>query len=97
MPGSSGFYCSASPLGSATSPGACLRGDKGGRQRSGYSACGWLLEPRLVAGREQTALRQITGFCLNGELLARILHLADQQETAGPRHSGVMSVSVMAG
>jgi uncharacterized RDD family membrane protein YckC len=30
----------------------------------------WLPEPRRVAGREQTALRQITGFFLNGQLLA---------------------------
>ena len=30
----------------------------------------WLPEPRRVAGREQTALRQITGFCLNGQLLS---------------------------
>jgi hypothetical protein len=29
----------------------------------------WLPEPRRVAGRKQTALRQIIGFCLNGELL----------------------------
>jgi hypothetical protein len=30
----------------------------------------WLPEPRRVAGREQTAPRQITGFCLNGQLLS---------------------------
>jgi hypothetical protein len=30
----------------------------------------WLPEPRRVAGREQAALRQITGFCLNGQLLS---------------------------
>lgn len=30
----------------------------------------WLPESRQVAGREQTALRQITGFFLNGQLLA---------------------------
>jgi uncharacterized RDD family membrane protein YckC len=30
----------------------------------------WQPEPRRVAGREQMALRQITGFCLNGQLLA---------------------------
>ncbi|HTX82670.1 MAG TPA: hypothetical protein VME44_10850 [Streptosporangiaceae bacterium] len=30
----------------------------------------WLPEPRRVAGREQTAQRQITGFFLNGQLLA---------------------------
>ena len=36
-PGSSGSCCSASPSGSAISPGACSRGDKDDRQRSGYS------------------------------------------------------------
>jgi hypothetical protein len=30
----------------------------------------WLPEPRRVAGRKQMALRQITGFCLNGQLLS---------------------------
>lgn len=30
----------------------------------------WLPGPRQVAGRKQMAVRQITGFCLNGELLA---------------------------
>jgi hypothetical protein len=30
----------------------------------------WLPESRQVAGREETALRQITGFCLNGQLLS---------------------------
>lgn len=30
----------------------------------------WLPEPGQVAGREQTAWRQITGFCLNGQLLS---------------------------
>ncbi|MGH3153431.1 MAG: type II toxin-antitoxin system Phd/YefM family antitoxin [Streptosporangiaceae bacterium] len=30
----------------------------------------WLPEPRQVAGRQQMALRQIAGFCLNGELLS---------------------------
>jgi hypothetical protein len=30
----------------------------------------WLPEPRQVAGRKQVALRQITGFCLNGQLLS---------------------------
>ena len=30
----------------------------------------WLPGSRRVAGREQTALRQITGFCLNGQLLS---------------------------
>ncbi len=30
----------------------------------------WLPDPRQVAGREQTAVRQITGFCLNGQLLS---------------------------
>jgi len=33
----------------------------------------WQPEPRRVAGREQMALRQITGFCLNGQLLAGFL------------------------
>ncbi len=33
----------------------------------------WLPEPRRVAGRKQTALRQITGFCLNGQLLSGFL------------------------
>jgi hypothetical protein len=32
----------------------------------------WLPEPRRVAGREQTAVRQLTGFCLNGQLLAGV-------------------------
>ena len=32
----------------------------------------WLPEPRRVAGREQTALRQVAGFCLNGQLLAGV-------------------------
>jgi uncharacterized RDD family membrane protein YckC len=30
----------------------------------------WLPESGQVAGREQTAWRQITGFCLNGQLLS---------------------------
>jgi hypothetical protein len=30
----------------------------------------WLPESRRVAGRGRTALRQITGFCLNGQLLS---------------------------
>lgn len=30
----------------------------------------WLPEARLVAGREETAQRQILGFCLNGQLLS---------------------------
>ena len=30
----------------------------------------WLQEPGQVAGREQTAWRQITGFCLKGQLLS---------------------------
>jgi hypothetical protein len=30
----------------------------------------WLPEARQVAGREETALRQITGFCLNGQALS---------------------------
>jgi uncharacterized RDD family membrane protein YckC len=30
----------------------------------------WLPEPRRVAGRKQMTLRQITGFCLNGQLLS---------------------------
>lgn len=30
----------------------------------------WLPEARRVAGRKQTALRQITGLCLNGQLLS---------------------------
>jgi uncharacterized RDD family membrane protein YckC len=30
----------------------------------------WLPQPRRVAGRGQMALRQITGFCLNGQLLS---------------------------
>jgi uncharacterized RDD family membrane protein YckC len=29
----------------------------------------WQPEPRRVAGRDQMAIRQITGLCLNGELL----------------------------
>ena len=33
----------------------------------------WLPESRQVAGREETALRQITGFCLNGQLLSGFL------------------------
>jgi uncharacterized RDD family membrane protein YckC len=33
----------------------------------------WLPEPRRVAGRKQMALRQIAGFCLNGELLSGFL------------------------
>jgi hypothetical protein len=33
----------------------------------------WLPEPRRVAGRKQMALRQITGFCLNGQLLSGFL------------------------
>jgi hypothetical protein len=35
----------------------------------------WLPEPRRVAGREQTALRQVTGFCLNGQLLSGLFVL----------------------
>jgi uncharacterized RDD family membrane protein YckC len=30
----------------------------------------WLPEPRRVAGRGRMALRQVSGFCINGELLA---------------------------
>jgi len=33
----------------------------------------WLPQPRQVAGRGQMALRQISGFCLNGQLLAGLL------------------------
>ncbi len=33
----------------------------------------WQAGPRRVAGRKQTALRQITGFFLNGQLLAGVL------------------------
>jgi uncharacterized RDD family membrane protein YckC len=33
----------------------------------------WLPEPRRVAERKQMALRQIIGFCLNGELLSGFL------------------------
>ena len=33
----------------------------------------WLPEPRRVAGREQTALRQTTGFLLNGQALSGFL------------------------
>ena len=33
----------------------------------------WLPEPRRVAGRKQMALRQISGFCLNGQLLSGFL------------------------
>ena len=32
----------------------------------------WLPEPRRVAGRKQTAERQITGFLLNGQLLSGV-------------------------
>lgn len=32
----------------------------------------WLPEPRRVAGWEQTATRQVTGFLLNGEALAGV-------------------------
>ncbi|MGD0067956.1 MAG: hypothetical protein ABSB76_31550 [Streptosporangiaceae bacterium] len=32
----------------------------------------WLPEPHRLAGRKQVALRQITGFCLNGQLLSGI-------------------------
>lgn len=33
----------------------------------------WLPEPRRVAGREETALRQVAGFFLNGQLLSGFL------------------------
>lgn len=33
----------------------------------------WLREPGQLAGREETATRQITGFCLNGQALSGFL------------------------
>jgi len=45
----------------------------------------WLPEPRRVAGRGETALRQITGFFLNGQLLSGLFIwlLSDEQRSVG--------------
>lgn len=54
----------------------------------------WLPEARRVAGRKQTALRQITGLCLNGQLLSGffIWLTGKQLRSAGDFFAGTVIV-----